>query len=233
MAGRVTSKGKPSRRVVQRLASGLLVLVPLVITLSVLGLLFRATVGALASFLGFFLGELPAGTVLLLASLVSVALVYLAGTLASHVVGRRAIAAGERLLAHIPVVKTIYAAASQVIELVKGNPDTVKQTVLLVEFPAPGMKAFGFMTGRITTPDGTECYTVFIPTTPNPTTGFLQIVPVARAEALDISMEEAFRLVMSAGFLAPPSLTAQGTPMDAAHGNPGTAEPCPEGPLAP
>ena len=64
----------------------------------------------------------------------------------------------------------------------------------LVEFPTPGLKAFGFITGRITTPDATECYRVFIPTSPNPTTGYFQLVPIDRCEILDMSTEEAFRL---------------------------------------
>ena len=104
-----------------------------------------------ATFLGLFLAELPTGIVVLLATILSLAILYITGTLASHVVGRRLIALGERIVAQIPVVKTIYAAAKQVIELVRGRPESANQQVILVDFPAPGMKAFGFLTGQITT----------------------------------------------------------------------------------
>jgi uncharacterized membrane protein len=198
-------------RVARRLISGLLVLIPLGITLFVLSLFFRATVGVSASLLGVFLGDLPESAVVLLAVALNIGVVYVAGVLASHVIGRKIIALGETVVAQIPVVKTIYATSKQVLELFQGRPDTEDQKVVLVEFPMAGLKAFGFLTGRIATPDGEECFKVFIPTTPNPTTGYFQLVPVARCQVLDMTTEEALRLIMSAGFLAPPDLRASGT----------------------
>lgn len=130
---------------------------------------------------------------------------------ASHVVGRKVIALGEVLVAQIPVVKTIYATSKQIIELFQGRSETQSQKVVLVEFPTPGLKAFGFLTGHITMPDATECYKVFIPTAPNPTSGYFQLVPVDRCEILDMSSEQALRLIISVGILAPPNLQASAT----------------------
>jgi uncharacterized membrane protein len=193
-------------RVARRLISGVAVLIPLGITLFALSIIFKATVGVSASFLGLFLGDLPRNVVITLAILLSIGVVYIAGLLASHVVGRKAIALGEVLVEQIPVVKTIYATSKQVVELFQGRSETQSQKVVLVEFPTPGLKAFGFLTGRITMPDATECYKVFIPTAPNPTSGYFQLVPVGRCEVLDMSSEEALRLIISVGILAPPSL---------------------------
>jgi len=198
-------------RIARRLISGIAVLIPLGITLFALSIIFKATVGVSASFLGLFLGDLPRNVVLILSVLLSVGVVYIAGLLASHVVGRKAIALGEVLVAQIPVVKTIYSASKQVIEMFQADPDSQSRKVVLVEFPTPGLKAFGFLTGRITMPDATECYKIFIPTAPNPTSGYFQLVPISRCEVLDMSSEEALRIIISVGILAPPYLQASAT----------------------
>jgi uncharacterized membrane protein len=204
-------------RIARRLISGIAVLIPLGITLFVLSVLFKATVGVSAAFLGLFLGDLPRNVVIMLAVALSVGVVYIAGALASHVIGRKVIALGEVLVAQIPVVKTIYATSKQVIEMFQGRPDSQSQKVVLVEFPTPGLKAFGFLTGHITMPDATECYKIFIPTAPNPTSGYFQLVPISRCEVLDLSTEEALRLIISVGILAPPSLQASMTSATAAY----------------
>ena len=198
-------------RVAAPFVSGLLVLIPLGITLFVLSVFFKATVGVSASFLTLFLGDLPQSLLVLIAAAVCVGGIYVAGFLASHVIGRKVIALGESLVAQIPVVKTIYASSKQVIALFQRQPDTKNQQVVLVDFPAPGLKAIGFLTGHISMPDGTKCYKVFIPTTPNPTTGYFQILPASSCDVLDMSTEEAFRVIMSAGFLAPPVLRVVGS----------------------
>ena len=131
---------------------------------------------------------------------------FLPGTPPRHI-GRKAIAMGERLVEMIPVAKTVYSASKQVIQLISRDTEETPRTTALVDFPAPGIKAFGFVTGRIRMPDGRLWIKVFIPTTPNPTTGFLQIVPEERCTLLDMSTEDTFGVIMSAGVLAPPDLT--------------------------
>ncbi len=198
-------------RIARRFISGIAVLIPLGITLFALSIVFKATVGVSASFLGLFLGDLPRNIVIILSVLFSVGVVYIAGLLASHVVGRKVIALGEVLVAQIPVVKTIYATSKQVIEMFQGHSNSQTRKVVLVEYPTPGLKAFGFLTGRITMPDATEYFKIFIPTAPNPTSGYFQLVPISRCEVLDMSTEEAFRIIISVGILAPPCLQASAT----------------------
>lgn len=189
-----------------RLLSGLLVLIPLGISLFVLSLFLKATAGILMPLMTMLLGDLPKGVVFLLSVVVVFGVLYLAGMLASFVVGRKLIGVGERLVDQIPIVKTIYSVSKQVIQLFQTPSSGARRQVALVDFPAPGLKAISFVTGIITLPDGTVCYKVFIPTTPNPTTGFLQMVPVATAQLLDLSVEDAITLIMSGGVLAPDAL---------------------------
>jgi len=73
--------------------------------------------------------------------------------------------------------------------------------VVLVEFPGPGLKALGFITGSIVDPQGTLCYKVFIPTTPNPTTGFLEIIEQSRVVRCDMTVEEGIKTIMSGGII--------------------------------
>ncbi len=190
-----------------RLLSGFLVIVPIAVTLFVLNLAFRATVGTVATAIDAFLNGFPRTVVYILSVGILFGVLYFAGLLASFVIGRKAIAMGERLVEMIPVAKTVYSASKQVIQLISRDTEETPRTTALVDFPAPGIKAFGFVTGRIRMPDGRMWIKVFIPTTPNPTTGFLQIVPEERCTLLDMSTEDTFGVIMSAGVLAPPDLT--------------------------
>ena len=195
-----------TRSVRGRLISGLLILVPLGITLFVLSFIFNITVGVLVPVLHAILPDLPPGAASALSLLLLLSVLYLAGSLASLVLGRKLIAFGERIVDQIPVVKSIYSSSKQVIQLFMHRPEAGMRRVVLISFPSPDLKAFGFVTGEITLPDGTPCYKVFIPTTPNPTTGFLQLSPVASTPVLDLTPEEAIQLIMSGGLLAPAAL---------------------------
>lgn len=190
-----------------RLLSGFLVIVPIAVTVFVLGIAFKATVGTVATAIDAFLNGFPRTVVYILSVGILFGVLYTAGLLASFVIGRKAIAMGERLVEMIPVVKTVYSASKQVIHLLNRDAAETPRATALVDFPAPGIKAFGFVTGRIRMPDGRLWIKVFIPTTPNPTTGFLQIVPEERCMLLDLSTEDAFGVIMSAGVLAPLDLT--------------------------
>lgn len=187
-----------------RLLSGLLVLVPLGITLLVLSLLLKATVGGLVAILDLFLPPVVPQIAIVAVSLaLLVVILYLVGTLASFVVGRKLIDLGEKIVEQIPIAKTVYATSKQVIELLRGEAGAAGREVALIEFPGPGLKVLGFVTGRVVMADGAPCYTVFVPTTPNPTSGFLEFVPAEKVEILPISVEEAVKLIMSGGVLAP------------------------------
>jgi uncharacterized membrane protein len=139
---------------------------------------------------------------------------YLLGLLTANVLGRRVVLLFERLFEGLPLVKTIYGSTKRVILTLVGGSDSMQfQKVVLVEFPRPGMKCIGFLTSVIEDADtGRKMATVFISTTPNPTTGYMQILPLEEVSETDWTVEEAVMVLMSGGILSPPKI-----PFDRVH----------------
>ena len=143
-----------------------------------------------------------------------VIMTYLMGLAASMVVGRRLIGLGDRVVDMIPVIKNIYGVARQATEIFS-NPSNRFKAVVLVEFPwGSGMRSIGLVTGRLTTEDGVPSLAVFVPTAPNPSSGFLAILPEDRATYIDLSVDQAMRIVVSGGILIPSSLKMEGSAQD-------------------
>jgi len=206
-----------------RMLAGTLVLVPIGVTLLLVKWLYRPTAGLLQPLAVGWLdsmnkrGILPAfgpGSVRVLVTVISVALLlmllYLVGAIGQFVLGRRLISAGEGLLFRIPLVRVIYSATKQVLEAFSLPEKAAFKSVVLVEFPRRGLWAIGFLTGEIQGPEGASLCRVFIPTTPNPTTGFFEIVPATELVHTSLTVEEAFKLLISGGIVCPTSLTLSG-----------------------
>lgn len=200
-----------SHHIRKRVVTGLVVLIPLGITIFALRFLFTAATGLLLPFLDPVIGHLPGWARALLSIALLFAILLLVGQVATNVVGRRLIQMFEHLVLRIPIVRIIYQAAKQVVEAF-GAPRADFQTVVMVEFPRPGMRAVGFLTNTIQDEDGRPWCTVFIPTTPNPTTGFLQVVPAESTVRLDWTVEDAVKTIMSLGVLTPRGWTAPNGP---------------------
>lgn len=188
----------------RRILSGLFVIVPLSITFFVLKFLYDFTVGRLSPFVKKFLSTYPDYAVALASIIILFALVYFVGLVASVVVGRRLIHFAERLLQRIPLVKTIYAASKQMVEALSFQDSGVNlRTAAFVEFPFRGMRALGFVTGKVALDDGQTYYKMFIPTVPNISVGLFQLAAPQDVYHAGISAEEALRILMSAGILGP------------------------------
>ena len=191
-----------------RLVSGLFVLVPLAITLLILKTVFIWTAGILSPTLKLIIRDTVQEPYISIISIAILTIItYFTGMLAKVVVGRKLIAIGETLLLKIPVVKSIYAAAKQVMDAMSMPDRAAFKAVVLVEFPRAGMKAIGFLTGTITDGEGKQFYKVFIPTAPNPTTGFFELVPPEQTQITDMPVEEAFKMIMSGGILSPQTIS--------------------------
>lgn len=130
---------------------------------------------------------------------ITILLVYIVGVITSNVIGRRIVRFGESLLARVPVFRYLYSGIKQFLESFAAPGKAGFTQVVLVEFPRKGMKAMGFITGELTDESGRKMFSVFIPTTPNPTTGFLEIVGQDELVRTDISVEEAMKFIVSAG----------------------------------
>ena len=145
----------------------------------------------------------------------------LLGALAANIFGRSLLNIGERILNGVPLIRNIYSALKQIIETVfQGQQNSFKE-VVLVEYPMAGSYAVAFVASegrgviRQTVGHGGPVIGVFIPTTPNPTSGFLLFVPRAKAVPLDLSVEEAAKLIISFGIVTPDRLPEGAIPADA------------------
>lgn len=186
-----------------RMASGLVVLIPLVITVGVIRFLFDFTSGILLPFIDPALADWPLLARAALSFAILLLVIYLLGALATNIVGRRVLSLGERVVLKLPFVKVVYSVSKQIVAAFQGQGSKAFKSVVFVEFPQPGMRAIGFVTSSMKRPDGSEWSTVFVPTTPNPTTGFLQLVPQESIEQTGFTIEEGIKMVMSLGVLVP------------------------------
>jgi uncharacterized membrane protein len=139
----------------------------------------------------------------LLAVAIVVALLAAVGAATNAVLGRRLIRSLDRFMKRVPLAKTVYGATRTLIDSLQGGP-TGAQRVVLIEFPTPEMRAVGFVTATFTASDtGEELAAVYVPTTPNPTSGYLEIVPTKRLVWLDWSANEAMSFIVSGGAMTP------------------------------
>jgi uncharacterized membrane protein len=126
---------------------------------------------------------------------------YLIGSLGQFLIGRRLIAIGETILMQIPLISTIYSATKQVIQSFSHDKAAFK-SVVVVQFPRAGFYALAFLTGYINDSQGKKYCKVFIPTTPNPTTGFFEIIPVEEVRETAMTIEDGFKTIISGGILS-------------------------------
>ena len=130
---------------------------------------------------------------------------FLIGVLTSHYFGKKMIKIGDKFLNRIPLIRNIYMGSKQILSsFTVGNKKTLRKVVML-EYPRKGIKSLGFLTGEIKiTKRGKKdktLYPIFLPSTPNPTTGYFLLLAKKDIQILDISVEEAARLIISGGII--------------------------------
>jgi uncharacterized membrane protein len=141
----------------------------------------------------------------LLAFIATLLTLYLLGFATNRVLGRRLLAGFERLIGRIPLAHTIYGGSKKLMGMLQQKPEGT-QRVVLIEFPSRELKAIGFVTRTFRDAHGTELAAVYVPTTPNPTGGYLEIVPLDSLVATDWSVDQAMAFILSAGAVAPDTL---------------------------
>jgi uncharacterized membrane protein len=202
----------------QYVLAGVLTVIPLWVTWLVFGFILSLLVrlgGPFADALARLSGDtgLYPGRLLhvpwlqsLVAVLCTLAVFYMIGWIATRVVGHRIIAAIDALIARIPLAQTIYGSTKRLLAALQTKPEGVER-VVLVEFPIAGMKAVGLVTRTFRdTVTGRELAAVFVPTTPNPTSGYLEIVPLDQVVSTDWTIDDAMSFVMSGGTVAPTTI---------------------------
>jgi uncharacterized membrane protein len=183
--------------------TGLLVSLPALVSVYILNLTFRAIDALLGDLLRLYAGYTIPG----LGFLATIGLIFLVGLLATNVFGHRLVRMAEGLFTKIPFVRPIYAATRQIIDAFSLQSRNVFEAVVMVEYPRKGIYGIGFVTGKtrgeVQEKTATEMMVVFVPTTPNPTTGFLLLVPREEVVYLSMTVEEALKLIISAGVVTP------------------------------
>ncbi len=184
------------------IVAGLLVWIPLGATIFVLRLLI-GLFGNMDSWLSDRLGLPVAGIGILLALLVLLG----TGLIAANYFGRRIVSFWESLLERIPLVRNIYSAVKRFAEIVLADSSQSFSKVLLIEYPRKGLYSLSFQTsqnlGEIQGKIGEDLVCVFVPTTPNPTSGLILMVPKQDVIELDMSVEDALKMVISLGVVVP------------------------------
>ncbi len=198
-------RGSLARRIRTRMASGLVALIPVVVTVFVLRFVFSFTAGILLPVVDPALADWPWVWKAAISMGILLTGIYILGEVTTHVIGQRILGLGDAVLLRVPFVKVVYRISKQVVSAFKGPGTRAFQSVVFVGFPHPGMRALGFVTSSITRDDGSVWHTVFVPTTPNPTSGFLQVVPATELVQTDFTVEEGVKMVMSLGVLVPES----------------------------
>ncbi|MBL8645455.1 MAG: DUF502 domain-containing protein [Rhodospirillaceae bacterium] len=132
----------------------------------------------------------------------------LIGFLTANVLGRMLLRWGERIVAQMPVVRSLYSAVKQILESVLGSSATSFREVVLVEYPRREMWTLGLLLGEtygeIQEKTAETMYNVYLPTTPNPTSGYLVFLPRSQMIHLDMSVEDCMKMIVSGGIVTPP-----------------------------
>ena len=211
------SPSKPAR-LRSLFLTGLLTLLPIWLTWIVLKFVFtllsdaskpmvQPITNGLAGLAPRLLGWLSDDWVQTAIALVATLLLILGvGWLARRVFGQQLLRWFEGVIARVPLASTIYGSARKLLDILQTKPDNT-QRVVLIDFPNPGMKAVGFVTKVFSEAGGTrQLAAVYVPTTPNPTSGYLEVVPLENITPTDWTVDEATSFIISGGAVSPDSI---------------------------
>ncbi len=206
-----------------KFVAGVVVTVPVIATVLALRFLFRQ----LDSLLGPLISNLVGRDLPGLGLLATLVIVLLVGLLATNFLGRRLLAGAERVFTELPVVRRIYNASKDIVQSAALARRQVFQEVVMAEYPRTGLHSYGFVTSytvRQAADGPTRLANVFIPGPPIPTTGVLVAIPVDQLYYLDMSVEQALKLVLSVGMTAPAQLRQRTRAVSSGHAPGATGE---------
>ncbi len=193
--------------------AGLLAFAPIAITFWAVGFIITRLDNLLLPHVIQFLFpslEEPTDLPPLVGALFTFIVILFAGVIVRHFFGHELVRIGERLLSRVPVARSIYYGVKQLFEAIVSSADHKKgfNRVVLIEYPRKGMWGIAFVTGETVGPlerafPDQKMLNCFIPTTPNPTSGFYLLVPAADTLEVNLSVEDAFKVIMSAGLVTP------------------------------
>ena len=180
----------------RRIFAGLLAIVPIAVTFWILKLLFTFFDGFATPILKRIGIEIPG-----LGIILTLVIVFVLGLLVTNVLGKSLFKWGERILAKLPIVNTIYKTIKQITSAFSGSTVKSFQQVIFMQYPRIGLWTMCFVTNESQNETGEEFYHVFVPTTPNPTSGVFIIVPKKDVVHPNISVEDGLKAIISGGIL--------------------------------
>lgn len=195
--------------------AGLVVILPIAFTLFILTWIFKKldNLSPLITQLFIYFGApIPKGYKIPgLGIITTILIIFLTGIFTTSVIGKRFIALGEYILNKIPFIRSLYMGIKQIIEAISLSGKNAFRQVVMIEYPRKGLYCLGFLTcdsrGEIQEKTDKDVVNVFIPTTPNPTSGFLLLVPREEITPLTMTVEEAIKLIVSGGIVTPSNKT--------------------------
>jgi len=199
------SKSKLSRfgeHFLKKILAGIAAIIPLVVTVFILKFVFKFADGFLSPIIERIYEKKIPG----LGFILTVLLLYFLGLLAANVFGKKIIKQIEKMLLKVPIIKSVYNVVKQIVDSFSSTKQAF-QRVVLVNFFGTELKSVGFVTGSSIDKSGNKWLHVFIPTAPNPTSGFLELVSENNIEETKLSVEEGLKMVLSGGVIAPEKIT--------------------------
>ncbi len=196
----------------KRLVTGLLVIFPIFITFFVVKFLFGFVGGVLSPVVTkviILLGyshpdsKVDEFVITTVSIILTFAALYFIGVFATNFFGKLILGYFDAVLHKTPIIKNIYTSSKQFLHLISLPGKKSFKRVVIVEYPRVGMKVIAFVTGSIKSKDGIELTSIFIPTTPNPTSGFLIYLPESDIVETNMTIEEGTKLIISGGILVP------------------------------
>ena len=194
--------------------AGLLVILPAFITILMISFTFGLFEGLFSRPFTFVLQLIGMPKLItyhlpgILGLLSLVVITYFMGLIVTNVIGKKSIQLGEKLLSKVPLIWSIYHASKQLMESISITGKKAFRKVVLVEYPRKGIYTLGFLTsdsrGEVQMVTKKETVNIFVPTTPNPTSGVLIVVPKDELIPLSMSIEEGIKVVVSGGMVVPP-----------------------------
>ncbi|MCK8826984.1 DUF502 domain-containing protein [Natroniella acetigena] len=187
------------------LITGLIILLPLLTTVYIILTIVNLVDGIFSPLIRLIIGREIYG----LGFIITFVIILGVGIVATNVLGKKMISVGERLLTKIPIVRNIYLTTQQILDALLLKKKTDFRKVVLVEYPKEGVYQLGFLTyegkGEVQNKSNKNVVNVFIPTTPNPTSGMLILVADEDLTYLDMTIEEGLKWVISGGTIVPES----------------------------
>ncbi len=209
---------KQDKKIQQYLLTGLISIIPIYLTFWIIKNLFLFFSGPGGIIVGLFLPDFinqnfEFGGITLLSLLqktlgfiLTIASLYFLGLIISNVFGKKLYKLFESLLEKIPFVSKVYKSIKQITASLSGANSKAFQKVVLVEYPRKGLWTIAMVTGETLDDKDEKYYNIFVPTTPNPTSGYLLFIKSTETKKLDLSVEEGLKIIVSGGMISPEKL---------------------------